>query len=105
MGIDNQKREAIVSQAIGIASQEKRAAYLDQVCGNDTELKHQVEQRIEEHFHNESRMGSARAPDNARPDSERSPRRNGANHEEDREGQITRLGSYKVSEQIGEGAS
>jgi serine/threonine protein kinase len=102
---DNQKREAIVSQAIGIASEEKRAAYLDQVCGNDTELKRQVEQRVEAHFHDGSRTESGRTTDSDKPDAGRSSRQNGANHDEDREGRITRLGPYKVSEQIGEDAS
>ncbi len=102
---EKEDREAIVSHAIGIASEEKRAAYLDEVCSDDPELKRQVERRIEQHFHNEDVEQSERAPDKGQSDSERFPRRNGAKHEEDREERITRLGPYKVSRQIGEDVS
>src|SRR5579884_221188 len=105
MGNEKEDREAIVSHAIGIASEEKRAAYLDEACGDDPELKRQVERRIEQHFHDEDDEQSDRAPDKGKSDLERSPRRNGAKHEEDREERITRLGLYKVSRQIGEDAS
>jgi hypothetical protein len=102
---EKEDREATVSHAIGIASEEKRAAYLDEACGDDPELKRQVERRIEQHFHDEDDEQSDRAPNKGKSDSERSPRRNGANHDADREARITRLGPYKVSKQIGEGVS
>ena len=102
---DNQKRETIFAQAIGIASEEKRAAYLDEACGDDPELKRQVQRRIEQHFHDEDDEPSDRAPNKGKSDLERSPRRNGAKHEEDRDERITRLGPYKVTKQIGEDVS
>jgi eukaryotic-like serine/threonine-protein kinase len=102
---ERQNPDALISQAIGIASEEKRAAYLDYACGDDTELKRQVEQRIKEHFQDRGGKSSDRAPENGKPNSERSSKQNGANREEDREERITRLGPYKVSKQIGEDAS
>lgn len=102
---EKQDRDAIISHAIGIASEEKRAAYLDEACGDDPELKRQVERRIEQHFHDENQDQSDLALNKDKSDLERSPRRNGAKRDEDCEERITRLGPYKVSKQIGEGVS
>lgn len=50
MPTENQDRNAIVSKAIGIASEEDRAAYISQACNDNAELKHQVEEQVAEHF-------------------------------------------------------
>jgi serine/threonine protein kinase len=102
---EKEDREAIVSHAIEIPSEDKRAAYLDQACGDDPELKRQVERRVEQHFHDEDHKDSDGSPKNGKPDAERPRKQNGASREEDGEERITRLGPYKVSEQIGEDVS
>jgi serine/threonine protein kinase len=98
-------QDAIVSEAIEIPSEEKRSDYVAEACGNDTELKQQVEHRIKEHFQNGGPEKSGRAPGNGKPNSEPSPKQNGANQEEHRDFPIKRVGPYKVLKQIGESAS
>jgi serine/threonine protein kinase len=98
-------QDAIVSEAIEIPSEEDRAAYVAEACGDDAELKRQVEQRIEEHFHNEDHKESGGAPTNGKRASEHTPKRNGINQDEERQAQIQRVGPYKVLKEIGAGPS
>lgn len=51
---ENQDRDAIVSKAIGIASEEERADYVARACNSNAELKHQVEEQIAAHFRADS---------------------------------------------------
>jgi serine/threonine protein kinase len=108
---ENQDRDVIVSKAIGIASEEERAAYIAQACDRNAELKHQVEERVAAHFHNgrheepdrkEGRNGNPSQNDTGTASPEQSSEQTEANHAEDRERRITRIGPYKVVKQIGE---
>lgn len=45
-----QDGDAIFSHAIKIASAEERNAYIAQACGNDADLRRQIEERVAEHF-------------------------------------------------------
>ena len=48
---DREKQEeAIFEQAVQIASDIERAAYLDQACGGDAELRARLEVLLEGHF-------------------------------------------------------
>ena len=47
---ETQDRDAIVSNAIEIASAPVRAAYIAGACGNDAALKRQVEEQVAAHF-------------------------------------------------------
>ncbi len=107
---DNQDREVIVSKAIGIASEKERAAYIDQACNSNTELKHQVEEQVEAHLHNgshektdarEGRVSNSSFADT----STRAPEQAAANQAEDRENRIARIGPYQVVKQLAEDAS
>lgn len=50
MQTEMQDRDAIVSNAIEIASEAVRSAYIAGACGNDAALKQQVEERVAAHF-------------------------------------------------------
>lgn len=50
MQTEVQDRDAIVSNAIEIASEAVRSAYIAGACGNDAVLRQQVEQRVAAHF-------------------------------------------------------
>jgi non-specific serine/threonine protein kinase/serine/threonine-protein kinase len=101
MSKENQDRDAIVARAMGIASEQKRAAYIVQACGDNAGLKQQVEEQVAAR----SQGGGREKPDRTTDTGTPSPEQNGANHAEDRELRIPRLGSYKVMKQIGEGAA
>jgi serine/threonine protein kinase len=96
-------RDAIVSEAIEIPSPEQRAAYIDEACGDDSELKRKVEQGIEKHFHGENPEGTQRAPSSGKHASTQAPKKDGANPDQERESNIQLVGSYKVLNEIGEG--
>ena len=42
--------ESIFGQAIGIQADEDRAAFLDQACANDSQLRKEVEKLVADHF-------------------------------------------------------
>jgi tetratricopeptide (TPR) repeat protein len=50
MQTEVQDRDAIVSNAIEIASEAVRSAYIAGACGNDAVLRQQVEERVAAHF-------------------------------------------------------
>jgi tetratricopeptide (TPR) repeat protein len=54
MQTEMQDRDAIVSNAIEIASEAVRSAYIAGACGNDTALRQQVEERVAAHFQGSS---------------------------------------------------
>jgi hypothetical protein len=89
-----QDRDAIVSNAIEIASAEVREAYIAGACGNDAVLKRQVEELVAAHF------AVAPGPRPPRRDLEQA----GANHAEAHEVQGTRMrnipGEIKESMEI-----
>ena len=62
-----QDRDTIASSALGIASAEEREAFIAQVCGDDTELRRQVEERVAAHFQASSQAQAALTVDTARP--------------------------------------
>jgi tetratricopeptide (TPR) repeat protein len=74
---ENQDRDAIVTKAIRIASEEDRAAYIAQACDDNAELKRQVEERVAAHFQDDSRKESARREDTDKPSSEQAPKQSG----------------------------
>ena len=43
---EKQDRDTIASSAIAIASAEERDAYIAQACGNDADLRRQVEEQV-----------------------------------------------------------
>jgi tetratricopeptide (TPR) repeat protein len=60
MQTEMQDRDAIVSNAIEIASEAVRSAYIAGACGNDTALRQQVEERVAAHFQGGSGHAGAR---------------------------------------------
>jgi tetratricopeptide (TPR) repeat protein len=50
MQTEVQDRDAIVSNAVEIASEAVRSAYISGACGNDAVLRQQVEERVAAHF-------------------------------------------------------
>ncbi len=74
-------RDAIVSKATAIASEKERNAYIAQACDNNAELKHEVEERVAEHFQARNQEEPAHAADAGPPPLEQAR----ANHTEGRE--------------------
>jgi serine/threonine protein kinase len=103
--LKEKNREAIASRAIGIESEEKRAAFIDQACGKDDELRKEVEERVAEHFHEESGNEPERPADTDRSSGKQEPDRGRRNPVEEHDFPIERIGTYKVAKQIGEGAA
>jgi serine/threonine protein kinase len=103
--IKEKNREAIASRALDIASEEKRAAFIDRACGKDDELKKEVQERVAEHLHEESGEEPARPADAYRPSDKQESDRGRANRGEERDFPIERIGTYKVAKQLGEGAA
>jgi eukaryotic-like serine/threonine-protein kinase len=63
-GNDQEKREeAVFEQAAQMASDEERAAYLDQACGGDAELRTRLELLLEGHFKGEGFLDRASTRD------------------------------------------
>lgn len=68
MQTEMQDRDAIVSNAIEIASEAVRSAYIAGACGNDAVLRQQVEERVAAHFHGGSvPAGADHIPSNEVP--------------------------------------
>jgi tetratricopeptide (TPR) repeat protein len=82
---ETQDRDAIVSKATAIASEEERDAFIAQACNNNAELRNQVEERVAEHFQARSQADAARAADTHAPSPEQTPEPAGENHAEGRE--------------------
>src|SRR5262249_34920815 len=83
--------DTIFAQAIEIASAQERAAFLEEACASDPELRREVEQLVRDHFRAGAFLerpaahlvATGKAPVSERPG--------------------TVLGPYKLMEQIGEG--
>src|SRR5262249_54563364 len=87
------RTESLFWSALAVPSLEERARYLDQVCGDDQQLRGQLEELLAaypkvEHFLESPACGAAVAPVDEQAVSE---------------GPGTVIGPYKLLEQIGEG--
>jgi tetratricopeptide (TPR) repeat protein len=60
MQTEMQDRDAIVSNAIEIASEAVRSAYIAGACGNDAALRQQIEERVAAHFQGGSEHARAK---------------------------------------------
>ncbi len=85
--MDLQIAKPIFTEAVGIASLEARAAYLDAVCADNPGLRAQVESLLAA----QSRLGSFLEPTFTQKS------------EKDSDAVGTRIGPYKILQQIGEG--
>src|SRR5215471_20518636 len=88
------EREETIFGAAVLLTAAARAAYLDQVCGGDNELRQRVEELLEAHEVDTGFMDQPVAPAVARSDS-----RSAARPEQPGD----RIGRYKLLQQIGEG--
>src|SRR6516164_8407572 len=97
-------RDTIFCTAITIASAEERAAYIAQACGSDHELRGQVEKLVHAHFQAGSFLEQPAAEAGATSE-DVSPGRwiNSADLSPPSEGPGSRIGPYKLLQQIGEG--
>lgn len=91
MGVGLAHLEVIFSEALGKSAPSERAAFLDQACGSDLELRKQVELLLE----SADAAGSFMAP----PD----PAQTVESHIPIHERPGSKIGRYKLLEQIGEG--
>jgi eukaryotic-like serine/threonine-protein kinase len=83
--------DTLFAQAIEIASAEERALFLEQACASDSQLRHDVEKLVRDHFRAGEFLQRPAAHIVATHD------------EEPAESHGTVLGPYKLLEQIGEG--
>ena len=99
---ENQDRDAIVRRDWDRVGEE-RSAYIAQACGNDA-VEASGGETVEAHFQTDSQEEPARTA-NGTSSPEQCPEENGANHAEDREHRLPRIGPYKIIKQVGEGAA
>jgi tetratricopeptide (TPR) repeat protein/tRNA A-37 threonylcarbamoyl transferase component Bud32 len=104
MASESPSLDSIFCTAIAIASAEDRAAYIVRACGSDPELRGQVEKLVRAHFRAGSFLEQPAAEAGATGD-EVAPGRwiDPADLPPPSEGPGTRIGPYKLMEQIGEG--
>src|SRR5262245_249823 len=87
---DKPSLDSIFCAAIELASPDERRAFVEQACGDDVDLRHQVERLLHAHFHGRSILDA--------------PVRPVATVEEPLgETAGTVIGPYKLLEQVGEG--
>lgn len=97
-----QDGDAIFSTAIELNSAQEREAYIQSACGNDAELRRQVEERVAAHFQAKSMSNkSADAVDETLLPN-RDSQRDSESHADGTEGPGTRIGVYKLVKQLGE---
>src|SRR6516165_2367369 len=84
--------ESVFAQAIELASAEERAAFLDQVCRSDPELRREVQKLVTDYFRAGGFLEKPAVPGLATVDEAPVVERPG-----------TVIGPYKLMEQIGEG--
>jgi WD40 repeat protein/serine/threonine protein kinase len=84
--------DSIFCAAVEIASSQEREAYLDQACGHDPQLRGQVQKLLEAHFQSGSFMHQPAVALLSTVDLPKI-----------QEGPGTRIGPYKLLQQIGEG--
>jgi serine/threonine protein kinase/Flp pilus assembly protein TadD len=82
--------DSIFCSAIEIESPDERRALVEQACGEDTDLRHQVERLLHAHFHGRSILDTPVQPV-------------ATVEEPHRETAGAMIGPYKLNEQIGEG--
>jgi tetratricopeptide (TPR) repeat protein len=85
MSKETQDRDAIVSKAIGMKSADERNAFIAQACDNNAELKHQVEERVAEHFQSQREEKPPPAADSDKPSPEQAKPKPAQEHESLRE--------------------
>jgi serine/threonine protein kinase/tetratricopeptide (TPR) repeat protein len=104
MASEISKRDAVFCSAIEITSAEERAAYIARACGEDAELKRQVEELVAAHFQAGSFLNQpAGAPVTDAYGSDPAEAPAEAGPAEGREDPGRRIGLYKLLQQIGEG--
>src|SRR5262249_30036773 len=86
---DKPSIDSIFCSAIDIESPDERRALVERACGEDVDLRHQVERLLHAHFHGRSILDAPVGPV--------------AIEEPLRETTDTVIGPYKLLEQIGEG--
>jgi serine/threonine protein kinase len=91
MPVDNARMEEIFGEAVAIPAGRARAAYLDQACGGDAELRGRVEQLLAAHDATGNFLTLPEADGITGP------------YVPLAEGPKSRIGRYKLLEQIGEG--
>jgi serine/threonine protein kinase len=103
MAADKPSLDTIFCAAIEIGSEEERAAYLVRACGKDHDLQARVEKLLDAHMG----AGSFLEEPAVAPPPPREPPSapSSASQLRPSEGTGTRIGSYKLLEQIGEGGS
>jgi serine/threonine protein kinase len=84
--------DSAIFKAVVKLSPERRAAFLDQACASDGELRHEIEYLLRAHDASGSFLGNLSSQSDATEDFEPIPERPG-----------TVMGPYKLMEQIGEG--
>src|SRR5579871_6972645 len=82
---------------------EERAAYLDQACGGDTELRRRVEALLQAHDNAGSFLNRPAVPASGTTDTAAGQWIDPADVPRPSEGPGSRIGPYKLMEQIGEG--
>jgi serine/threonine protein kinase len=95
--------DTIFCSAIAIVSAEDRAAYIAQACGSDHELRDQVEKLVSAHFKAGSFLEQPAAQGGATSDDGSACRWINTPDPPPSEGPGSRIGPYKLMEQIGEG--
>ena len=85
----------LLEEAVALATPAERAAFVERVCGNDAELRQQLEQLIHNHFQAGGFLEKAVDPLVTRDDPDR------ANQLDEHPARV--IGPYKVLEPIGEG--
>src|SRR5215471_13095151 len=102
---DKASLDSIFCAAIEVESPDERRALVEQACGEDVDLRHQVERLLHAHFHGRSILDAPAVNLPSPP-----PRGRGAGGEGGatvaeplRETAGTVIGPYKLLEQIGEG--
>jgi serine/threonine protein kinase len=103
MTADPNRLEMIFAAALAYASPEERAAYCEQACAGDAELRRRVESLLKAHDDAGIFLEKPPAAEDAStiPPAERSAQRNALFAPT--EGPGTRIGPYKLLQQIGEG--
>jgi serine/threonine protein kinase len=95
MSHDQKGIATLLEEAIAIPSEAERAAFVEQVCGEDAAMRHRLEQLIRNHFRAGDFLENARDPVFTQDDP------NHARPSDDQAAKV--IGPYKLLEPIGEG--
>jgi WD40 repeat protein/serine/threonine protein kinase len=99
---DPKRVEAIFTAALTKASLEERACYLDEACAGDAELRRRIEALLKAYDDAGSFLQSPAASEGGISNSTTGPRREPSDRASP-EGPGTRIGPYKLLQQLGEG--